>query len=139
MSRTIYISGDVGRSYHHTPYPALKRFVARLVETAPPPIAFRAPKVIEVTAARRGPGELLVHLLNNAAVPLPEDTPQVATHFYVEEVNPIHDIEVIFNAFQVKSARMPLADLELEVVGEPARVTVPRVDLHEVVLVEVEE
>ena len=138
--QAIYINGDVGGSFERNPYPALKRFVARIVERVPPPIAIQAPKTVEVTAAVRESGELLVHLINNPAPHLPNSIGgAAATHFFVEEVTPVHDIEIRFNDFDVAEARLPLAGVELEVSGKVPAVTVPRVDLHEVVVVDLKE
>ncbi len=136
--RVIYLNGDVGGSFESNPYPALKRFVACLVERAAPPISVVAPRVIEVTAATVRPGEMVIHLLNNPAPSLPAhiSPEEASTYFYQEEVIPVCGIEITFTAFQVKSARMPLAGVELDVVGGPPRVTIPQVDLHEVVTVE---
>ena len=63
----------------------------------------------------------------------------MTTFFALQEVNPIHNITIRFNDFGVKWARLPLQDISLEVSGEPARVVVPKVELHEVLLVEVAE
>ncbi len=133
----IYINGDVGGSFERNPYPALKRFVARIVERVTPPIEVRAPKTIEVTAAIRESGELQVHLINNPAPHLPDSIGAAAsTHFFVEEPMPVHDVDICFNDFDVDTARLPLAGVELEVRGSVPSITVPRVELHEVVVVD---
>jgi len=108
-----------------------------LVDRTPPPLAVEAPKVIEVTAAARSSNELMVHLLNNPTPPTPFDTalPDMTTYFYPEEVNPIHDIRLTFNDFRVHSATLPLSGASLDVSGDPATVVVPKVELHEVVIV----
>ena len=138
--KVIYISGDVGEGYQYNPYPVLKRFVARLVGRTPAPIEVEAPKVIEVTAALRGPQELMIHLLNNPTPVIPESTPRddITDYFYLEEVNPIRNIRIKFNDFKVKRALLPLQGLSLEVTGDPPQLVVPEVKLHEVVLLELE-
>ena len=138
--QAIYINGDVGGSFERNPYPALKRFVARIVERVPPPIAIQAPKTVEVTAAKRESGELLIHVINNPAPHLPNSIGGASsTHFFVEEVTPVHDIELCFNDFEVAAARLPLAGVALEVAGGGSSVTVPRVHLHEVVVAKLKE
>jgi hypothetical protein len=138
--KAIYISGDVGEGYQHNPYPVLKRFVARLVGRTPAPIEVEAPKVIEVTAALRGPKELMIHLLNNPTPVIPASTPRddITDYFYLEEVNPIRNIRIKLNNFKVKRALLPLQGLSLEVAGDPPQLVVPEVKLHEVVLVNLE-
>ena len=136
----------VGSAYMNNPYPPLKRFLAHLLRRTRPPIEVDAPEAIEATASRRPSGELMVHLVNNPTPLLPwrigEDSRagrDMTTYFALQEVNPIYDVAIRFNGFEVKSARLPLQDMSLEVKGNPAQVVVPKVELHEVLLAEVAE
>ena len=45
-------------------------------------------------------------------------------------------MEICFNDFDVDAARLPLAGVELKVRGSVPSITVPRVELHEVVVVD---
>ena len=139
--QAIYINSDVGDGFMHNPYPPLQRFVSLLVARTPAPLEVRAPEAIEVTAAMRGPKELMVHLLNNPTPIFPmmmtEKGEGLSSHLYLRELNPIHDIEIRFNGFSVESARLPIADLELEVNVNPAMVKVPKVELHEVLIAQI--
>ena len=145
QGRAIYLAADVGGAFMSSPYPLLRRFVAHLVARTQAPIAFQAPEAIEATAAWRGPGELMVHLLNNPTPLLPwrvvdrNRYDEEMTSFHaLREVNPIYDVEIRFNGFEVKAARLPLRDKSLHVTGgDPATVVVPEVELHEVLLLEV--
>ena len=139
QGQAIYLSSEVGEGYLQNPYPPLKRFVARLVRKTQPPIEVEAPQAIEVTAARRAPNELMVHLLNNPTPMVPMEMTEhdsITNFFYLQELNPIHDIAVRFNDFKIKSARLPLQDLSLEIKNNPDTVVVPKVALHEVLIVE---
>ena len=138
--RAIYISGDIGAGYLHNPYPPLKRFVAALVRRARPPIEVEAPQAIEVSAATRGRGELIVHLLNNPTPWVPFTTPvqDSTTYLYLQEVNPIHNVRLRFIDAKIRRARLPLQDRELEIAANPASVVVPEIKLHEVVLLDLE-
>ena len=143
--RAVYIAGDVGGAYMNSPYPPLRRLVAHLAGEAGPPLAVEAPEVIEMTAAFRPTGELMIHLLNNPVPLLPwqvTDRDQYddlqATFHAPFEVNPIHEVRIRFDGLNPLSARLPLQDADLPLSGAPAAITVPRVDLHEVVLVELE-
>ena len=138
----IYITGDIGLAYSLTPYPPLRRLVAQLVKRTPSPIEIEAPGVIEVSAAIRPSGELMIHLVNS---PVPfighsmsPDFHDMATRFFLnpQDLIPIHDVKVTFNQVTARSARLPLRDEELPIAGSPPSVTVPRVDCHEVVLVD---
>ena len=145
----IYIAADVGGAYLNNPYPPLKRFIARLVQRTNPPLVIEAPEAIEVTAAIRDSGELMIHLLNNPTPLLPwrRDDEQDAAKwdeyrsnfFALQEVNSIHNIRLRFNDFKVKSARLPLQDEYLEVTGKHHTVVVPETELHEVLLVDLED
>jgi hypothetical protein len=139
----IYICGDVGGAYMNNPYPPLKRLIADLVKRTPPPIEFEMPEAIEVNAAHRGANELMIHLLNNPTPLLPwrianreKHDAEMTTFLALREVNPIHNIQVRFNDLAIKSARLPLQEVNLEVSGNAATVVVPAVNLHEVLLVD---
>ena len=144
----FYIAGDVGGAYMNNPYPPLKWFVANLVKRTKPPVEIEAPEAIEATAAIRPSGELMVHLVNNPTPLLPweirdhadaaEQREHMTSFFALQEVNPIHDIKISFNAFKVNSARLPLQDKYLKAVGKPATAIVQKVELHEVLLVDLE-
>ena len=91
----------------------------------------------------------MIHLINNPTPLLPwrinnrEDAARyredITTFFALPDVNPIHNIKVTFNDFKVKSARLPLQDSSLEVTGTPSTVVVPEVELHEVLMVDLED
>ncbi|MBM3801135.1 MAG: hypothetical protein FJW26_02360 [Acidimicrobiia bacterium] len=138
--KAIYINGDVGAAFIHNPYPPLKRLVAQLVRRTKPPIEIEAPRAIEVTAALRGPREMVIHLVNNPAPSLPFGTrsQDVTTHFYLEEVNPIYNVRIKLNDFKLRGASLPLQARALPIAHHPVGVLVPEVKLHEVVLLELE-
>ncbi len=134
----IYINSDVGDGFMHNPFPLLQRFISRLVARTESPIEVTAPEAIEITAAMRGPKEVMVHLLNDPTPLVPmlmtERGEGLSTHLYLRELNPIYDIQVHFNGFNVKSARLPISNFELDVSSDSNTVIVPKVELHEVIL-----
>jgi hypothetical protein len=98
-----------------------------------------------MTAAFRPTGELMIHLLNNPVPLLPWQVTDrdryddlQATFHAPFEVNPIHEVRIRFGGLNPLSAHLPLQNADLPLSGAPATLTVPRVDLHEVVLVELE-
>ena len=135
--KAIYISADVGSGYLHNPYPVLKRFVADLAARARLPLELEAPRAIEMTAFLPEPGQLYVHLLNNPTpnLPLSLTRQQLRSFFYLEEVLPVHDVVIRCNDLRPRSARMPISGQNLEVKGNSVRV--PKIDLHEVIVLEV--
>ena len=141
--QAIYIAGDVGGAYMNSPYPPLRRLTAELVGRSQSPLAVEAPEQIEMTAALHPSGELMIHLVNNPTPLLPwkvkdrnEYDKLHTTYHALYEINPIRDVRITLNGYKVKSARLPLQNQKLDVTGDPAEITVPQVDLHEVVLVE---
>ncbi len=132
----IYISSDVGAGFVRNPYPVAQRFVANLVQRTPPPLRVQAPEAIEVTANHHSQKELVVHLLNNPTpiVPMGFGEDVITTHFYLRELNPVRAIEVSFDGFDIKSARLPLSNQRLEVSSKT--VLIPEVEMHEVLQVE---
>ncbi len=136
----IYIGCDVGEGFISNPYPGAQRFVANLVRRTPAPLSVKAPEAIEITACKRSEKELVIHLLNNPTpmLPMAAGEQEITSHFYLRELNPIHNIEISFHGFDPKSARLPLQDQILDLVGSPAGVVVPKVEMHEVVLVELD-
>ena len=136
--RAFYIAADVGGGYVHNPYPLLKRLVVNLVRRTQVPIEFDAPQAIEVTAAFRDSGELMIHLLNN---PMPFIPPSISgehisTYCYHEEIVPVRDVGIKVNDMKIESATMPLQSCTLEAGQDATYVLVPEVKLHEVVLLE---
>ena len=133
--KAIYICGDVGSGYDLNPLPQLKRFVASLLEKTAAPIEIEGPRVIEVSATRRGEKEISVHLLNNPLPMLPWSTPpgNHRSYFYLEEVVPVHDVVLRLNGMTVKKATAPLTKQKLTVARNGSTVTVPVVGAHELV------
>ena len=144
--QSIYIAGDVGGAYMNSPYPPLMRFVVGLVKRTPPPLEIEAPEALEITAAHRPSGELMLHLINNPTPVIPwriysdEDAElhddEIPTFHATTELVPLRDIHIRFNNLSAKSVRVPLQGIDLEMRDDA--VVVPRVDLHEVLLVQVD-
>ncbi|MSP14935.1 MAG: hypothetical protein EXR62_18500 [Chloroflexi bacterium] len=146
--RAYYICGDVGAAFERNPLPQLKRFVAYLVGSAPPPIEVVAPKCIETHAWMRDEHTLIVYLLNNPAPFLPWDMPRWQRHlyFFIEELTPVHDVAVHLHHLAgrpvaVRRASLPWQNRTLDVTANPATggatLIVPKVGLHEVLVVEI--
>ena len=141
--QAIYVAGDVGGAYMNSPYPPLRRLTAELVGHSQSPLVVEAPEQIEMTAALRASGELMIHLVNNPTPLLPwqvKDRKKYdelhTTYHALYEINPIRDVRIALNGYRVRSARLPLQNQKLDITVDPAKVTVPQVDFHEVVLVE---
>ena len=149
--QVFYLAADVGGAFMTSPYPPLRRLVAELVGRAPAPLVLEAPEAVEMNAAWKDPGQLMVHLVNNPMPMVPwRIDPEVhpdhssyeqerTTFHYTAELYPIHDLVLRFPGFKVASASLPLQDVDLTVSGSPATVVVPKLEMHEVLLLEVGE
>ena len=147
--QVFYLAADVGGAFMNSPYPPLRRLVAELVGRAPAPLVLEGPEAVEMNAAWKEPGQLMVHLVNNPMplVPWRIDSAvhpdhrsyeeERTTFHYTPELYPVHDLVLRFPGLKVVSARLPLQAVDLTVSGDPATVVVPKLDMHEVVLVEV--
>ena len=144
--RAYYLAADVGSAFMESPYAMLKRFVVHLVRRTTAPFEIEAPEALEITAAVRPSGELMVHLVNNPNPLIPWriyneedfDNHRDDGAFHApRELVPLRDIVVRFTGLEVKSARLPLQGRNLEIDSDV--VLVPRVELHEVLVLEVED
>ena len=154
--RAIYLCGNVGAGFDLNPLTQLKRFVAYFARLAKPPIEVETPSVIEVTATKRNPNEISIHLLNNpwpfvpwepgqyasgGSLPSDESFPPsienaLFTHLHVKEVLPVHNIVIKINGFKVMSASLPIQGKDLQITDNPVSITVPKVGIQEVVLLQ---
>ena len=105
---------------------------------ADPPIRLDAPKVAEMTAFYR-PREkaLAVHLLNLPFSSTRPPVPGAAIHV-LDEVVPLTDLKLRVRSLTPSRVTIPLSGLELDAEkdGDDLVVTIPRVELHEVVMLE---
>ena len=149
QGQVLYIAADVGGAFMNSPYPPLRRFVAELVGRTPSPIELDAPEAVEMNAAWKDDGQLMVHLVNNPMPLVPwridsrvhpdnysYENERQSFH-YTAELNPIHDLVLRFPGLEVRSAHLPLQDKDLDIGGDPPTVIVPILEMHEVVLLDI--
>ena len=132
----IYICGDLGQGFYRSPLPQLRQLLDLLARTTQPAIEVEAPQVIDVTACRRDPGQLMVHLLNNPFPMLPWDTSRGSPYFCIDEILPVQNVVIRLNDSRAGSASLPLRDQSLTPSSDGKQITVPEVGLHEIVLID---
>jgi hypothetical protein len=134
----IYLCGDLGHGFYRSPLPQLRQLLDLLARTAQPAVETRAPAVIDLTAYRRQPDQLMVHLLNNPLPLVPWNTSRGdrPAYFSIDEILPVHDVVIQLNDFKAGSVTLPLRDQTLEPSSDGKQIVVPEVGLHEVVLVD---
>ncbi len=144
--RVVYLAAGFDSAYYLYPYP-YQRLILREAITwatgAPPPVVVEAPMCVHSNVMRQTKGDtqrLIVHLfsdLNTSAHhALPVDDVPLR-----EEVVSIHDIRVTFDArYRFKRVRLEPEGKELkaERTKSGTHVTVPRLEVHSMVVGELE-
>ncbi len=146
QGRVVYLPAGLDAGYYLYAYPYQRLALANAIRwaaAAPPPIAVAAPMCVHASSMRqqneRGQ-RLVVHLysdLNTTAFhALPADDVPLR-----EEVVPIHDIRVTFDrGYKISRVHLEPEGKELTLVNTPAgqQVTVDRLDVHSMVVAELE-
>ena len=143
--KVAYLAGGFDAAYYQYPYPYQRLLLRRAIEhvaASPPPVAVEAPMCVHATVMRQSKqGErLIVHLFNDvnttAFHALPADDVPLR-----EETLPIHDIRLTFGneyRFQRIHLEPQGQELPIERTPEGVRVVVPRLELHSMVVGELE-
>ena len=145
--RVVYFAAGLDTAYYLYSYPyqrlALKHAITWAANESPP-IQVKAPMCVHSTIMRQQTGQgsrLVVHLFNDlnttAHHALPVDDVPLR-----EETVPIHDIEIAIDArYQVSKAVQQPEGLELEINKNDAgsSVTVPKLNIHSMLVLELAE
>ncbi len=147
--KVVYMAGGFDSAYYLYPYPYQRLLVAQAMRWAasqPPKITTDAPMCVQFTTFRQkkpfdgaqgGSERLVVHLFNdlnttgNHAKP-DDDTP------LREETIPIHDIKVKFDGYEISRVHLEPGgtDLKMARTGRTIEVTVPKLEIHAMVVAE---
>jgi hypothetical protein len=145
--RVVYLPAGIDAAYYLYSYPYQRALLARAIEWAAgdhsPPIRIEAPMCVHSSIVRQskdGHDRLIIHLFNDVNTTsfhaLPTDDVPLR-----EETIPIHDVKVTIDGrYRVKQVKQQPDDLILDTSesGSGLRVTVPRLDIHAMVVVELE-
>ena len=143
--RVVYLPAGFDAAYYLYPYPYQRLILRHAVDwvAGPPPVAIEAPMCVHSTVMRQakdGADRLIVHLfsdLNTTAFhALPNDDVPLR-----EEVVPLRDIRVMFrDRYRVRRVHLEPEGRDLEIARSPAgaSVTVPRLDVHAMVVAELD-
>jgi hypothetical protein len=140
--RVLFFAAGIDAANYLYSYPYHRALLRNALEWAagtPPPILVVAPMCVHAVSMRqKKDGErLIVHLYNDvnttANHALPDDDVPLR-----EETLPIHDIRVSFRGYKLGRVHLEPGGLELEkkADGEQISVTVPRLDVHAMVVAE---
>ena len=145
--RVVYLAAGFDAGYYLYAYPYERLVLRHAIDWAapsPPPIVVEAPMCVHSPAMRQAKGgseRLIVHLFNDLNTTAHHAKPDDDVPLR-EEVVPIRDIRVRF-APDYRLGRIHLEpgglDLDRESTPEGTTVTVPRLDVHAMVVAELEE
>ncbi|MCL6502792.1 MAG: beta-galactosidase trimerization domain-containing protein [Pirellulales bacterium] len=142
--RVVYLAAALDGAYYLYAYPYQRLVLRQAIEWAaagPPPVQVEAPMCVHATCMRQQKQgqRLIIHLFNDVnttahhALPA-EDVP------LREEVLPIYDIRVTFSAdYALRSVHLQPDGMELPIARHTdgrSTVTVPRLDVHSMVVAE---
>jgi type 1 glutamine amidotransferase len=146
LGKVVYLAAGFDSAYYMYPYPyhrLILNSAVRWTASSQPPVEVRAPMCVHSTIMRQQTdhaNRLVVHLFNDVnttgghALPV-DDVP------LREEVLPISDIELTFRPeYHIKNVRLQPEGIELDVNETPngRRVSVPKLRVHFMVVVELE-
>lgn len=129
----VYLAADIGRGYAENPFQRMRKLLAYWTDQAGPWLKIEAPKVVEATAFKKN-GETIIHLVNS---PITTIRPTVMWQRMplVDEIVPVTDLKVSIKG-DFKSARLEPSGINLRIkkLEGWSEVTVPKVDIHEMVV-----
>ena len=134
--KAVYFDADLFSIYLREPTPAMREFFARLLaQLAPPPLSLSAPFFVTMNVRQQKEGEWLIHLHNfpgpGYRYPNPPQSRQLGPP---GEVVPVGPLTIDVHQGTVLSARSGVSGREFEV-RHGSTITVPQLDLHDVIIV----
>jgi hypothetical protein len=143
--RVAYLPAGIDAAYYFYPYPYQRLLLKQAITWAAgekPPIEVAAPMCVQMTAMRQqyeGKERLLIHLFNDvnttAFHALPNDDVPLR-----EETLPVHDIRVSLRGYKIAAATQQPENksLPLATSGDTAELTVPRLDVHSILVLDLQ-
>jgi hypothetical protein len=133
--RVVYMPqqmGDCYQDYGHPDNRALLADAVRWAAGGPPPVELEGPATVEMVPWGQGGGKRIVHLVNRTSA-----GPMRTKGSVITECIPVHNLKLVF-ADRLRHARLEPDGLALEVrpCGVHWETTVPRLDIHGMVIVE---
>ena len=144
--RVVYFAAGLDHAYYGYAYPYQRVLLTNAIRWAAnstPPVEVEAPRCVHSTVFRQekqGQSKLLVHLYNDVNTTafhgLPNDDVPLR-----EETLPIHDIRLKLHGYRVQQAKQQPEDrsLSLAVEGTSTSITVPRLEVHSVIVLDLEQ
>lgn len=142
--RVVTFAAGIDAANYLTPYPYYRVALATAIEhvaAAPPPVRVQAPMCVQMTVTRQNHdgSRLVVHLYNDVNTTAFHASPANDVPLR-EEVIPIHDVRVELRGYEIRRVHLEPGGIELSHSndGTTTTVIVPRLDIHAMVVVELE-
>jgi len=140
--RAVFLAAGLDAANYQYAFPYHRELLANAITfaaAAPPPIAVEAPLCVQAVAMRqRKDGErLIVHLYNDVNTTANRARPEDDIPLR-EETLPIHDLRVTFRGYAPSRIHLEpgALDLPFQREGDTVTVTVPRLNVHAMVVAE---
>ena len=140
--RSVYFACDMGQAYFLAPYHYQGKLISKAVRWAakdvPPPIKVEAPMCVQTAYYTQNEGKReIVHLLNQVNTTANSAIPENGVSMRME-VLPIHDIKVTALGRTPSKAFLVPGETPLPITQTEAgaEVTVPKIDIHAMVVFE---
>jgi Hypothetical glycosyl hydrolase 6/Beta-galactosidase trimerisation domain len=135
----VYFAHSLFTTYWRDAYTPQRKLILNALDLMKPNAFMRvdAPATVEAIATQR-PGQIICHLLNYHGDKLGSECRfSAATPVAMEEVIPIHNIQLRLRC-AAQRVFLPLREQELEFSseGEHTVIALPRLDLHEIIVIE---
>ena len=137
--RVVYFPVDLGRAYFLNNSPATARLLQRAIRWAakePPPVELEGAEQVETVCFTKN-GRLVVHLLNDQASYGRGAPPNPEGYGFRREIIPVHELKVRIHRDARRVLLVPGGrELPIARNGGAAEVTVPKLELHAMLVVE---
>ena len=142
--RVVFLAAGMDSAYYSYSYPYQRLVLAqamRWAASAPPTIEVDAPMNVQTTFFRqKSDGErLVVHLLNDFDSSSRHGFPNEAIPMR-EEIVPMRDLKVVFKGYNITRIHLEPEgrEMEMESIEGGIRVSIPRLDIHSLVVAELQ-
>jgi hypothetical protein len=134
----VYSAPNLFATYLHKPTSRLMRLVRTLlVHLVPPVVTLDGPQAVRVNTRVQPDGRWTIHLHNAPGTAYRYPAPKESNYLHTPgEVLPVHDLRLFVNGPGIRRAWLGMSRESLPI--EVSAIRVPRLGLHEVIVVETE-
>jgi hypothetical protein len=133
----IWTGVELFSAYLHAPTPQMRKLLAHVLTTLRgPSITLAGPLCVTLNTRLRPDGTLLIHLHNNPGTAYPYPAPSRSNYLHTPgEVVEVRDLAIHLRGMTARSARSGLSGQRLKITDQGRKILVPRLALHDVMMV----